>query len=134
MAEIEISDGLIIGHAQIDAEHRALIDILNRCMELVDASAPIGEVMAEVLNLRTALVQHISNEEDIMSTLGYGDLALEQAEHIRGLAEFERLLELHKDGKNGKILVFEISGLLFDLFIRSDMGFKAYLQEIDYRG
>lgn len=142
-----ISQGMMIGHKQIDGEHQTLLESLNRCENLIE-NASFEAVKAALYALRKQLAQHVLNEEGVMEAFNYGDMAQETAEHIRGLMAFDDLLVLYLGAENGELengaaenwdletgasLIFQISGLMLDLFIRSDMGFKGHLQKIDYR-
>lgn len=133
MDHIQLTDALKTGHVQIDTEHQELIGILNNCIDLVDRSGSVDAVRVTLMELQTRLKQHIVDEEDIMAQLGFTDLEMEREEHARGLKELQKLLDTCQQGVGLETLVKDVSALIIEIFIKSDVGLKGYLQGIGYR-
>lgn len=123
---------MMVGHGRIDSGHVELIGMVNRCADLLEASAAAEELRRELAGLRKTLAQHVAEEEAIMKELGYADVQGEKDEHREGLAKLSELLEQCQDGANLEMLLRDVTGLLLNIFIKSDMGFKSYLQSINY--
>jgi len=82
-----------VGHGQVDAEHAILIGIVNQCVDLVAASATVGELYEVLIDLRGKLTRHLKDDETIMQELGYHDIESERKEHRDGLARLNQLIE-----------------------------------------
>jgi len=133
MDHLILNESMRVGHGQVDAEHAILIGIVNQCVDLVAASATVGEFHEVLVELRSGLTRHIVEEEAIMMELGYLDLEGERKEHHNGLVRLNQLIEQCREGANLEVLLREITGLLLLIFIKSDMSFKSFLQSIDYQ-
>jgi len=133
MDHLILNESMRVGHGQVDAEHAILIGIVNQCVDLVTASATVGEFHEVLIDLRSRLIQHIAEEEAILLELGYLDMEGERKEHRDGLVRFNQLIEQCREGVDLEMLLREIMGLLLLIFIKSDMSFKSFLQSIDYR-
>lgn len=133
-----ICEGMKIGHGQIDAEHQDLLDKLLHCADLAKISS-YEDVKSAFHAFREQLAQHVDNEEGIMLAFGYDKIARDTAVHEQGLRELDDLLKLYLtpgnwNSENGEDLVLKITTVLVELFLKSDLGFKGHLQNIDYRG
>lgn len=130
MDHFQLCESMLIGHEQIDAEHQALVDVLNHGLDLL-ATSPQVEAVRDVLDeFRTKLSEHIANEEVIMTRHGFTELEGEKAEHHNALACLDDLIERHLDEHDFETLIRDIAGLMLGLFIKSDMSFKVYLEKI----
>jgi hemerythrin len=90
MVLMEWSDTFSVGVAEMDAQHKQLIAILN---ELYDAmrAARSKEVMSGILSrLHQYTKTHFSNEERYLAQAGYAKLAEQQAQHKAFVAKLEK--------------------------------------------
>lgn len=95
---------LEVGHAQIDAEHRTLVDALNRLHDAVAEGRGDEEVLAVLSFLRDYTVTHFRSEEALMITHRYPGLAAHLAAHARLVT---RVSELMADLRAGRAEVVE---------------------------
>lgn len=133
MDHLTLNESMLVGHRQIDAAHVALVGIVNKCVDMVDNSTASAELHTVLIELRDMFVQHIDEEEAIMRDLGYPDMEVERNEHIDGMKRLNQLLGRCREGVDLEELLREVSGLLLVVFIKSDMGFKTFLQSIGFR-
>lgn len=86
-----------LGHAVIDREHRELIDLINRLVELLfDHTADDGEspqvrkaqVAAAVDALGKAAASHFASEDSIMRAVAYPAVAEHRDQHAALLRQF----------------------------------------------
>lgn len=130
MEHFQLYESLLIGHEQIDAEHQALVDVLNRGLDLLATSPPVEAMRGILDDFRTKLSEHITNEEAIMTRHGFTELEREKAEHHKALACLDDLMERHLYEHDFEMLLRDIAGLMLGLFIKSDMSFKVYLDKM----
>lgn len=65
------SDLYLTGEEQVDAEHRGLVDIINKVGHLFDQGTPTGETIERVLDqLAAYAVSHFAHEESLMAEMG----------------------------------------------------------------
>ncbi len=132
MKSFHIYDSMVIGHGQIDAEHQQLAGLFNDIVERVEASdqdGARGKVDAFVETVKI----YLANEEAIMRELDYNHFDAHKIEHGVLERKIWLLLEdIDEAGITEKILQ-DLKMALADDIIRSDMGFKTYLEAINYR-
>ncbi|HEY9078821.1 hemerythrin domain-containing protein [Magnetovibrio sp.] len=133
MDHLTLNESMLVGHRQIDAGHAALVGLVNKCVDLVGNSVAAAELHTVLIELRDMFVRHIDEEETIMRDLGYPDMEVERNEHVDGMKRLNQLLDQCREGADLDELLREVSGLLLTVFIKSDMGFKSFLQSIDYQ-
>lgn len=73
-------DAFNIGLADIDAQHRELVDLLNECEQTARLRAG-GLGPATVARLKTYVVDHFSLEERRLATAGFEGLERHRAQH-----------------------------------------------------
>jgi hemerythrin-like metal-binding protein len=132
MAPFRLIDPLITGHAEVDAEHQQLTDLLNELMNAVkraDDKACAGKIN----EISKAINSHFQNEVKIMGELGYDDVDAHKADHASVLNGYNMLIkDAERNGYGGSFSSEMTSILVYDM-IRADQPFKAYLQEIGYQ-
>lgn len=81
MASIEWSDDLSVGIAEIDAQHRQLLELIGELEATVAASAP-PELLMPVFNaMLNYAATHFATEEELMAAQAYPELVPHTAEH-----------------------------------------------------
>lgn len=96
---IEWHDGLVLGHPKIDAQHRMLVNLLNRFVDSFDA--PPGERDSRIRNAFASISVftelHFAMEERLMDEASYPDAATHIRGHWATLADISRVNELFTD-------------------------------------
>jgi hemerythrin len=70
-AEMQWGPALELGHARIDADHRSLVETLNRLRSAVAQGKGREEIEAVLVFLRDYAVTHFTTEEALMLQHGY---------------------------------------------------------------
>lgn len=105
MGHIEWTGALSVGIEAIDAQHRRLIDIINRLDDETAASGHESGLSALLVELDDYAREHFSIEEEAFDETGYPGRRSHKAEHdafIGKLADFRKSLAGH-GGAAGKI-------------------------------
>lgn len=131
---IEWTDALCTGVAEIDRQHRILVNTLN------EANAKLSEdldvVVAEQItkDLLSYAIYHFETEEDMMQDHGYVAASPEEAEtHQRQHRDFSREVVAVREGlKQGKQIVREellafLNGWLINHILNTDMKLAAHI-------
>ena len=108
------SDKLSVGHPLIDAEHRCLIEIINRLAHALSegfASEIIGVILCD---LSEYCAHHFEHEEREMMRLRYSDYPRHKAQHdifIQQLSELVYRFESQQQGLSRDTLALLTSWL-----------------------
>ena len=128
-----LTDGLLVGHEQIDGEHAELVGILNDCIAIINAGGGVVDFRPRLNDLNESLRRHVRNEEALMADLGYEIAAAEHNYHQDGMARLATLC-LHLDeGQDVHEFIADLKHLLVVTFLMSDMGLKAFIPELRKR-
>lgn len=106
-----------VGVLEIDQEHRALVESMNRLVQLIRSGDSSG--IADALAFLASYVHaHFGNEERLMHDLHYPLMGDHVQEHRKFVKEFLRLKENIVGGLHDPLyLGFQIQLLMFDWFI-----------------
>lgn len=123
-------DSFEIGVPEIDAEHRAIVDLLAGIVARLGAGA-LDQVPAACDALRATAVRHWANEERRLEAAGFPQLA-EHREVHRRLDATTRALPERCGRKCRTDLAENCVGVWFtailDHIVRHDTAFSAFLQ------
>ena len=116
------------GIDDVDAQHRALADVLDRmrlCMGHCAGSSELGSLLAE-LEART--VHHFRSEEQTMAAEAFPGLEPHCANHRAFERRVRETHQLHRDGRFVRLpTVSLLQGWLFEHIDRADREFSDYL-------
>ena len=100
MALIEWTDEFNLGIESVDAQHKHLVDIVNKFDEAMrkgKGSRMMGEILNDLVGYTT---EHFSDEEKIMAEAEYEGLKKHQAQHRQLLQKVERFqFEFNEEGR-----------------------------------
>ena len=102
MALIEWSPALSVGVGEIDAQHKVLVDMINRlndAMKIGQGKAALEKILNEMVSYTA---NHFSTEECYMTSFSYSGIALHKQEHQ---AFVDQALKLVKDFASGKVTI-----------------------------
>ena len=131
MKHLILSDAFLLDHPVLDAEHQHLVSLLNECIDITAEDSAADGLEAKVSELSAALRDHIEHEEAIMVDVAYHITEEEKRVHQDGMVQIANLQNQLSQGANGKDIVEELVGLIFDTFIKTDMGLKGHLPEVN---
>ncbi len=86
MKKIDWSDSYRLGDNELDEQHRAIFDVVDRLAEAISSGAR-HEIMGVFSRLVDYAKSHFSWEEAYMEKLGYAGLEAHKLEHIAFLEE-----------------------------------------------
>jgi len=130
MSKIALSAAFLIGHDVIDTEHAELVSILNDMADgcrLEDA----GRCQQSWQLLCKKLDQHFTNEENIMSNLGFN--VSDHKQHHQEIAEYVKTL-----GQQSQTLTdwgncfSEMQHKILSQILKHDLPFAEHLVTIGY--
>ena len=133
MKHLELRDGFLVGHRQIDAEHTHLVSLLNTCIDISNTHGHRDDFYAKFLEFEEAMRNHIKNEEAIMVELGYLDAGVDAEMHTKSMQAFRDLAIDCKLNINTDTILKQAIRTLLELMLKADLGLKSYLQQVSYQ-
>lgn len=91
MSLMQWNDSLTTGHARIDADHKRLVELVNRLYDAMVAGngdQVCGRILAELFDYTKS---HFAMEEQLMSAHGYAKAAQHRAQHAALVKEVGEL-------------------------------------------
>ena len=120
---------------ELQAEHEALVDILNQGLETIRSdSDPSAEPFLSLLEkLRRVFGAHIAHEEQVMARLRFPHLGPHSLHHDFCMARLGRLSDMLLAGqlKPNRLMLDELFDMIVDDVIRADGDFKTFLENSD---
>jgi hemerythrin-like metal-binding protein len=132
MTHFALGGFLLVGHAEIDAEHQQLVVLSNELMDILE-SGDDGKISGKIADITTALSTHLQNEERVMKEVGYRRHDIHVEQHREARVQYDALIGNAEKNGYEVGLASEILSILVDDFIKADMDFKSHLQDISYR-
>jgi len=120
----ELSDGMLLGYAPIDDEHRALVESLN-ALAALPADCDQDRIAATLDAFIDAFESHCRLETERFREFGFPKTESHQQHHDDLIA---RLRELRDQGGNPDELSSEALWILLEEAIREDLQAKSFLQ------
>ena len=100
MTLIEWQSSFSIGVADIDAEHRDLIELVNWLGVLAAAGGSSEKVVETLGEIYAQIAAHFALEEQLMRTAGYDEFAGHKADHEALLDELRDIMDqVDDDGR-----------------------------------
>jgi hemerythrin-like metal-binding protein len=133
MALFRWRDNLSLGHPSIDADHKTLIDILNRLHFMAvagDDETAIGRVLSELIDYTRC---HFRREEALMQAARYPKFAAHQKAHhslTAKLNEFEVAFASDPQRFDVESFYDFVADWLLVHVMTIDMKLKPYLKEL----
>jgi hemerythrin len=131
MEPIEWTDSFSVGVALFDAQHRQLIDMLNKMIK-DSAATTRSETVADVLTDMTNYAQeHFKSEEDLMIEHGYPHLDEHRHQHHGFQEKAARLCFATVKGQTSvpQELLEYLQQWLIRHILQADMAFKPFFEQ-----
>lgn len=131
MVYFEWTEALSVGDDGLDAQHKHLVDIINRLAEGAQAGRERADVLAVVAELKDYVDEHFAAEERYMRDLEYPDLRRHQLEHIQfaqEVAGFDRACRQGGCTVNHVVLEF-LKNWLLSHIARTDRRYADYARQ-----
>ncbi len=130
MAFVDWKPEYSVGHAEIDQQHRKLVDIINHLhdsMKLGGKPEDLKRILDDLVNYTR---YHFSHEEKLMQQAGYPDLANHQRVHRAMVEQVERLRKEIASSRVGfsiKLMAF-LKNWLSDHILGTDQKYAPTLK------
>jgi hemerythrin len=119
------------GYAEIDGQHRELIDDANTVYELVATQGGWAELTAAVGKMHRDCALHFAAENKLLSSSGFSDAAAHALEHSRVLDQVAQIHGTIRAAPAPTRLHWELAltlrSLLIDHFLRYDLRYKSHV-------
>jgi hemerythrin-like metal-binding protein len=130
MAYMDWRPALEVGHAKIDAEHRSLVEALNRLHAAMKQGKGKDEIEKTLLFLKDYTVEHFKGEERLMMAYRYPGANTHCAAHADLIKEVGTLIANFQAGK--VVLTSSVLNFLEDWLVKhiqgEDMALGAFLK------
>ena len=119
------------GYAEIDSQHRELINDANAIHALVGARGDWPTLTAAIGKMHRDCQLHFADESKLLSASGFSDAAAHALEHEHILGEVAEIHGIIRATANPSPLHWELAlslrGLLMDHFLRYDLQYKSHV-------
>ena len=99
---IEWREEFETGLAEVDFEHRQLVDLINALHGEIEADAGKQRIAAFLGEVFARIAAHFALEETVMRKHGYDDYAAHKAEHEALLDEIRDIMDAFEAGATGE--------------------------------
>ncbi|GAB2174924.1 bacteriohemerythrin [Dongia sp. agr-C8] len=125
-------DVLETGVAELDAQHRGLINQCNLLIARMQGSGPWAEVVAVARELALSCHAHFRTEEALLDQHDFPRLDRHKAQHRELERRFNELVGFLSgvDGSSDahRRAALTVRGTLIDILFRHDLDYKSHLQ------
>lgn len=130
MSYIEWSDELSVGFAQLDAQHKVMLEIINELFDTVSRAASWATMALIGVKLMEYSQVHFDAEEELMRSCDFPGLALHQQEHIRFMEKIRDFMVAVEEGQSTGMLPMELfhflQSWLAEHIMRMDKEYSVY--------
>ena len=134
MAPIEWVDVLETGYADLDREHRTLIEQCNALTALVRKKGVWPEVVQAVQALARDCAAHFRVEESLLQDTEFPRYELHKQQHEKIEQRFDELVGFLASVDGSRPEHWEAArsmrGTLLDVLFRHDLDYKSHLQRV----
>ncbi len=129
MAFLSWHERYSVGHAELDAEHKRLFELVNHFDDVIqmELAGELGLILDDIVS---STVAHFRREEDLMKQAGFPRLAEHKDMHDELINQIKEVrITMKKGGHVGtKSVVRFLADWLTNHIIREDMEYKPYLK------
>ena len=131
MEKIVWDDSFNVHVEEIDAQHRRLVELMNRLIDLQDEKKP-DDAVADILGaLTNYLGYHFDTEEQMMIDRGYPEIGSHREEHQAFVLQVAYFIATYRDGGSAlkrDILTF-LKEWLTEHILKTDAAFGRFLKD-----
>lgn len=120
------------GHSIIDAQHKALLDIVSNLISMTRSSLQFEKGMRELSASLDLVIEHFLYEETVLASLGYPDAEVHKAIHhnlIEQAMGFKASL-VREDFETPVFLSFMIDTVIIGHILKEDTQFFPFLKNL----
>jgi hemerythrin-like metal-binding protein len=129
---IQWSDSYCIGLAEIDDQHKTLIDLMNDLWKAITVNASVQDCEKILQRLEHYTVAHFGAEETMMRTIAYPDFDAHQAAHQQFVKRLQaETLRLRQGEKLSLDILHFLRDWLVNHILVNDKAYAAYFAAKD---
>jgi hemerythrin-like metal-binding protein len=130
MNKLTFSENWLVGHKQIDAEHKELFVQINRMIEDLDIRNP-DKLKSDLSHFCGEVIRHCDHEIQIMKDVGYSE-ALHEDGHDAVIDELEAISATVAE-YNMEQKLSDVINIFVRKILMSDIYFGDYLTKIKFQ-
>lgn len=119
------------GHAEIDHQHRELVDDANEVYALIVTRGDWAKLVAAIGKMHRDCALHFAEENAVLSSSGYSDAAAHALEHNRLLDQVAQIHGIIRAAPAPTRFHWELAltlrSLLLDHLLRYDLQYKSHI-------
>jgi methyl-accepting chemotaxis protein len=124
-------DSLDVGIAEINRQHKILIDLINSISNAIRNKEPSASITQTLVNLIDYTHEHFTFEEDLFSGHGYPETPTHKKTHIKLLGQLD---DYRKDVESGELFNYEALMIFLTQWLTqhirySDQDYAAFLRK-----
>ena len=131
MALCQWSESMSVGESRLDADHKAIIRLINQLHDNLEAgadSATLGEVFDSLINYTRF---HFKREEKVMQACRYPDAKAHEEEHAGFTRHIEEIRDRYARNADSALirgLLDYLKDWLSHHILTQDMAYKPYVE------
>lgn len=132
MAIFEWDDSIALGIPAIDKQHKVLFEWVNSLDEAITGGDGAEKVGDMIINLITYVTAHFSEEERLMLSFNYPDLASHRSEHDQFVSKLQEIQVSFIAGNDmsASVLDFMVKWLVSHIK-GTDQGYSRFIHELE---
>ncbi len=122
MAIMEWGQTLSVKVKKFDDQHKKLVDLINQLYDAMKAgqgNATLGDVLQSLISYTAT---HFKDEEQVMQTNGYPDLARHKSEHEKLVKQVLDLQKKFQEQATGGVLTMTVLSFLKEWLVKHIQG------------
>ncbi|MEJ5366872.1 MAG: bacteriohemerythrin [Bryobacteraceae bacterium] len=132
MAFVDWKPEYSVGHAEIDQQHRKLVDLINNLHETMKLGGKPEDLKRILNDLVNYTRYHFGHEEKLMEKAGYPDLADHKRVHramVEQVEKFRKEVESSRTGFSIKLMGF-LKNWLTEHILGTDQKYAAVVKSV----
>ena len=114
---LKLTEDLLIGIPEVDAQHQELIDRVNELLSMQDRAYFKPEVLKTIDLLSVYVVKHFNDEEAVQAKINYPKIEEHKKEHQNFLEKFSKFKSTYEEEGHSSILALDINSSLIQWVI-----------------
>jgi hemerythrin len=124
-------EDLVLGHEEIDRQHRDLVAAAGALQAAIAARAPVAKLQECCAALVECARNHFTTEEGLMLATGYPDYAAHRNEHQQLLKQLALIQQSLGAGNAGDLLLTVLNAWTIPHIRYADKNLAAFLERSD---
>ncbi len=127
---LEWDDSLSVGIAEMDNEHKELVEVMNRFYREIQTEGTVTDLTKKLSDFQSVFAQHLNAESTLLRNNNDPQRQAHLDEHDRFLKEIDQLIERNRSGEDVSLDFFEQLGpWIRDHTMAFDKPFAEYVMK-----